>query len=330
VARMNKVPTIEAYVIEYKTPIPITKDDDLDNILLKAEQARFFERAHLDQIRPKQNLEFTEPGRYRLVREHIGFHKYLKETECGCEIPYEEAVASWYDNVYIPILELIRRQDVIQHFPDRTEADLYAWLLLHRAELEEQLHTLVGDIPDEDVLVEVTREKSTNPLIRLLGHFTRKLNFQEISLKLERVRFLKETQLDRIRPGHGITCTEPDCYQSLKENIGLHKYLRETESNSAIPYEEAVASWYDQVYMPVVDLIRQRKLAGHLAGQTETDLYLRLVSRRAALEQDAHALEQALTELVINDLEREGRANNIFGRLAHFLSEKLHLQGVFG
>lgn len=330
VARMNKVPTIEAYVIEYKTPIAITKDDDLDNILLKAERARFFERTQLDQISPEQNVEFTEPGRYRLVREHIGFHKYLKETECGCEIPYQEAVASWYDNVYRPVLELIRHRDVMRHFPGRTEADLYAWLLLHRAELEEQLHTLVGDLPDEDVLAEVTREKSTNFLTRLVGHFKGKLNFRELSLKLERARFLQETRLDQIRPGHGIVCTEPDCYQLLKEHIGLHKYLQETNSNSELSYEEAVASWYDQVYLPAVDLIRHRKLAAQLAGQTETDLYLRLVSRRAALEKDAHTLNQALTELAINDIERESHPKNLFSRLTHFLSEKLHLQGGLG
>jgi hypothetical protein len=135
VARMNKAKTIEAYVIEFRSSVPVDKDDDLDDILLKYERTRFFERTHLDQIRPEQNVVFTEPGRYRLVKEHIAFHKYLKETECSCEIPYEEAVGSWYDKVYLPIVELIRQQNVLQNFPGRTEADLYAWLLLHRAEL---------------------------------------------------------------------------------------------------------------------------------------------------------------------------------------------------
>ena len=322
VARMNKAKTIEAYVIEYKTSVPIDKDDNLDDILLKAEQTRFFERTQLDKIRPEQEVVFTEPGRYRLVREHIAFHKYLKETECSCEIPYEEAVASWYDNVYLPVIELIRQRAVLKHFPGRTEADLYTWLLLHRAELEEQLHTLVGDIPDEEVLEEVTREKSANPFLRLLHLFRHNLDWQKLSLKMARAKFLDETQLDKIRPEHGLTCSEPGCYQLLKKQLETHKYLRETEASSEIPYEEVVANWYDTVYLPMVQLIRARQLPERFPDHTETDLYLKLSSRRAALEQDTQALNQVLTEKIIEDLARESRSPNPITRLTQFFYDK--------
>ncbi len=330
VARMNKATTIEAYVIEYKTPVSITKEDDLDAILLKADRVRFFERTRLDQIRPEQNVEFTEPGRYRLVREHIGVHKYLKEIECGCEIPYEEAVASWYDNVYLPVVDLIRQRDVLSHFPGRTEADLYAWLLLHRAELEDQLHTLMGDVPDEEMLAEVTRELSTNPFTRLMRLFHRKFNWQELPLKMEETRFLDETKLDQLIPDHSISCSEPGCYHLLREHINVHKYLRETEINAELPYEEAVKSWYEQVYRPTVDLIRQRKVVERFPNRTETDLYLWLVSQRAALKEDEQAIDQVLNEKIITDLERESRTSNAFARLAQFFFDKLHLQGVLG
>ncbi|MEW5957899.1 MAG: hypothetical protein AB1801_09265 [Chloroflexota bacterium] len=330
VARMNKVQTIEAYVIEFKTPVPVTKDDELDDILLKAERARFFEKTQLDQLRPEQNVEFTEPGRYRLVREHIGFHKYLKETECGCEIPYEEAVASWYDNVYLPVIDLIRQRDVLSHFPGRTEADLYAWLLLHRAELEEQLQTLVGDLPDEVVLEEVTRAMSPNPFTRLKGLFQRKFNWQELPLKMERTRFLAETHLDLLRPGHRITCSQAEGYRLLREHINTHKYLRETETGSELSAEEAVASWYDYVYLPTVELIRRHKVTEHIPQWTEADLYLWLISQRAALKADEQAIDRVLTEKLIHDLERANGASNTFTRLAQFFSKKLHLQGVIG
>lgn len=308
VARMHKAKTIEAYVIEYKTPVSLTKDDDLDDILLKAEQAKFFEETRLDRIRPEQNIVFTEPGRYRLVREHIAFHKYLKETECGCEIPYEEAVASWYDNVYLPVVKLIREQEVLKQFPNRTEADLYAWVLLHRAELEAELQSL-GHIPNEEVLEDVTLEKSANPFVRLMGLFRRKLDLKTLPLKVERARFLEETQLDTLRPGHGIECSEPGCYQVLKEHIRVHKYLKETETSTEIPYKEAVESWYDNVYRPLLELIRERQVLEFFPEQTETDLYLCLVARRAELEEDPQAVNQALNEKVIDDLARECRSS---------------------
>jgi hypothetical protein len=132
VAKSHDAKTIEAYVTEYATNVPINKDDDPDDMLLKMERTRFFERTQLNKIRPGNGIELTEPGRYRYMREHISFHRYIKETECHCEIPYEEAVASWFDNVYMPIVRLIRQSNILHDFPGRTEADLYTWLIKHR------------------------------------------------------------------------------------------------------------------------------------------------------------------------------------------------------
>ena len=322
VARLNGAKTIEAEVIEYKTPVPIEKDDELDDILLKYEQTRFLEKTHLDQLRPEQQVVFTEPGRYRLVKEHIAVHKYLKETACGCEIPYEEAVASWYDQVYLPVVELIRQREVLRHFSERTEADLYAWLLLHRAELEEKLQAL-GYISDEEMLDEVTREKSSNPLARLMGIFQHQLNLTQLPLQVERAKFLEATQLDKVRPAHGVECTEPYCYQVIKEHVDVHKYLWETEFNSAFSYDDAVASWYDNVYLPVIQLIRERKVLEHFPDNTETDLYVWIVSRRAAAEEDRGAISQALNEKIIEELEQECRSTS-FLHLAQHLWRRLN------
>jgi hypothetical protein len=328
VARTHKAKTIEAYVVEYKTPVSIDKDDNLDDIFLKVEQARFFEKTRLDKIRPEQNVVFTEPGRYRLVREHIAFHKYLKETESGHEIPYEEAVGSWYDNVYLPIIELIRKRDVLKHFSGRTEADLYAWLLLHRSALEQELRTL-GHISNEDLLEEITIEKATNPFARLMKLFHRKLNLKDLPLKVERAKFLEETRLEQTRPENNIDCTEPGCYQLMKEHINVHKYLKETETDSEIPYEEVIGSWYDNVYLPVVQLIRERNVLDHFPGHTETDLYVWIVSRRAALEGDQEAMSQTLNEKIIADLELECQSRSIFHLAQHFW-QKLYEQSVAG
>ncbi len=325
VVRTHKAKTIEAYVIEYKTSVPIDKDDDLDDILLKMEQTEFFEKTRLDKIRPEQNVVLTEPGRYRLVKQHIAFHKYLKETECGCEISGEEAVASWYDNVYMPIIELIRQRGVLKHFPDRTEADLYAWLLLHRAELEKQTEAL-GYVSDEE-LIEALEEKTSNPFTRLIRLFRHKLDLQTLPLKAAQAKFLTETQLDKIRPEHGVHFTAPECYQLATEHITVHKYLQETEHDCEISFEEAVGSWYDHVYLPVVQLIRERKVLEQFPDHTEADLYIWLVSHRAALEEEKQAMGQIPNEKIIEDLEQAGLANPIT-RLIKFFRQKLNLQSV--
>ncbi|MBN1221329.1 MAG: hypothetical protein JXM69_20565 [Anaerolineae bacterium] len=323
VARLHDAKTIEAYVIEYKTPIPIDNYDDLDDILIKMEQTDFLKETGLDKIRPGHNVEFTEPGRYRFVSKHITFHKYLKETELGRELSDEEAVASWYDHVYLPLIQLIRERDILRHFPGRTEADLYAWLVYHRAALEEEAKEL-GSVDDEALIDELEKERTANPLKWLIGLFQRGLELKDLPLLEERAEFLEETHLDELRPGHDIEFTEPGSYQLVKEHIEVHRYLKETETKQKIPYSEAVTSWYDTVYVSIVSLIQKRNLLDYFPGRTVGDLYIWFVSRRAILEKRQSAMGEVSDEQVIEDLEQAGRCTPMT-RLARYLRQKLDL-----
>ncbi|MFQ6057330.1 MAG: hypothetical protein ACE5MB_00420 [Anaerolineae bacterium] len=138
VARQQKAQTIEAHVWEYLTKVPLRPEDDLDDLLIKQEYVEFLNHTHLDTIRPEQQIEFTTPGRYRALEEHIAVHRYYLGLEQEREIPYEEAVASWYDNLYLPVVQAIREQGVLKEFPGRTEADLYVWIMDHLHYLREQ------------------------------------------------------------------------------------------------------------------------------------------------------------------------------------------------
>ncbi len=325
VARTHGAKTIEAYVIEYKTPVPVESQDALDDILLKMEHTEFFEQTHLDQLRPDQEVRFTEPGRYRLLKEHIAFHKYLREIECGCEISYAEAVSSWYDQVYLPVVRLIHEREILKNFPGRTEADLYAWLSLHRAALEAERDAL-GRIPTEEVVADLEKE-GAGPLAQLLNFFHDRLNLEEMSLKAERARFLRETQLDHIRPAHNIHFTEPEGYKLVQEHIAFHKFLRETECQCQISDEEAVGSWFDNVYLPLIQLIQERGIHKYFPDCTEADLYAWVILRRAAREAEMNSLGQIPDEQIIDDLEKElTPPSNPLLRLAQFFGFKLKPQ----
>ncbi len=172
VARINGSPTIEAYVTEYLTPVPVSAEDTLDDILIKVGEANFLQATRLDAIRPGQDIRLTNPGRYRELLRHIADHKYFLEVEQQREVPYEEAVASWYDNVYMPLVQEIRARDILRHFPGRTEADLYAWLVRHRAELEARYG--LGKVKDAVVLEKLEQEIPASPLRKLGQVFRRK------------------------------------------------------------------------------------------------------------------------------------------------------------
>ncbi len=137
-ARRQGAKEIDAEVIEFDTPVPLESGVTPTDILIKAEYADFLARTHLDRLRPNQRIEFSEPGRYRVLLDHIDVHRYFLGQEKKREIPYEQAVVSWYDNVYMPIVETFRRLEVLKRFSGRTEADLYVWLSRHLYHLRER------------------------------------------------------------------------------------------------------------------------------------------------------------------------------------------------
>lgn len=141
VARANDLSHIEAYVTEVQTDIPLTLDDfERDQWIIKIERAEFFKNTNLDVLRPNHNVEFTEPGRYPILQQHIEVHRYLKGKELerqGISEPFtaQQAVESWYDTIYLPVIEAIRKYELMSGFPGRTEADLYLWIAFQRERL---------------------------------------------------------------------------------------------------------------------------------------------------------------------------------------------------
>ena len=138
VARAQGGSDIEAFVWEYPSLVPLSPADDLDDLLIKQGQVAFLKKTELNRLRPDYQIELTAPGRYRYLLEHIADHRYYLGQMYGREIKAEEAVSSWYDNVYQPIIRAIRKQGVLKQFPGRTEADLYIWVSRWQFELSER------------------------------------------------------------------------------------------------------------------------------------------------------------------------------------------------
>jgi nucleotide-binding universal stress UspA family protein len=130
---------IQAYVTQVHTRVPLTPDVRPEDLILKTEYTDFLVSTNLDQVRPGVDLSVTEPGQYEQLEEHIQVHRYFMGLEQQREISISEAVADWYDAVYMPVVAIIRDRGLLIDFPTRTEADLYLWIADHRALLEEEL-----------------------------------------------------------------------------------------------------------------------------------------------------------------------------------------------
>ena len=125
VARNLDRPTITARVINVKTRAPVSPDTDPAAELRAAEYAAFMEATQLYRTRPQARLECSRLGRYDEIMSHIIGHRYFLSLEQHRDVPLPEAAASWYDNVYHPIAEAIRKHHVLEQLPGWTEADLY-------------------------------------------------------------------------------------------------------------------------------------------------------------------------------------------------------------
>jgi nucleotide-binding universal stress UspA family protein len=144
VARQFDSSHIEAYVTQVSTKVPLSPEDQPEDLILKAEYTGFLERTHLDETCPDVDLTLTALGQYQVLEEHVAVHRYFMGIEQQREIPYEAAAAHWCREVYRPVVQVIEDHELLRAFPKRTAADLYIWISEHRAELTRELHWEVG------------------------------------------------------------------------------------------------------------------------------------------------------------------------------------------
>jgi nucleotide-binding universal stress UspA family protein len=155
IARQMNSPSIEAYVRKVQTKVPLSPEDQPDDIILKSEYTNFLDHTQLDRLRPDAHLEVSELGQYEVLIEYISVHRYFMGIDQNREVSYEEAVEHWHDEIYFPVVKIIRERGILRDFPGRTETDLFLWISKHRAALEESLEweidpdTAAKDLVDE-------------------------------------------------------------------------------------------------------------------------------------------------------------------------------------
>ena len=102
----------------------------------------------------------------------------------------------------------------------------------------------------------------------------------------EYAAFLEVTQLHRSRPQARLECSRLGRYDEIMQHIIGHRYFLSLEQHRDVPLQEAAASWYDHVYHPIAEAIRQHRVLEQLPGWTEADVYVEVTRRWFALSQE--------------------------------------------
>lgn len=139
VAKIKGVSFIDAEVISLQSEIMLKPGVNPDTILsevIKYEKRIFYTQTSFGDITDYWNLEFTSPGQYDVIYNHILVHKYFINESIETEIPFSDAITSWYKNVYSPVMDLIKEKKLLPLFPGRTHSDLYVWIIKQWDELK--------------------------------------------------------------------------------------------------------------------------------------------------------------------------------------------------
>jgi len=131
VARDRGQKFIDAEVREVEARVPVTPDLGPDDLEYLGERVEFLERTQLDRYYPELVIEPTVLGGYDRLLEHISVHRYFMGIDQERPISEEEAVRHWVETLYLPVVDIVRRAEILEALPGRSETDLYLWTMDH-------------------------------------------------------------------------------------------------------------------------------------------------------------------------------------------------------
>ncbi len=91
------------------------------------EKSDFLEKTGIHRV-----IELTEIGQYACLLEQIETHQAVMQKGTSLQ----DAATDWYDTIYEPLLGIIERSRLLEYFPNRTFADLYAYISYHQWQRE--------------------------------------------------------------------------------------------------------------------------------------------------------------------------------------------------
>ncbi len=113
VAREKGAKEIQAYVTEIHSKVNITPETNLDDLILKAENAGFLEKTHLDETCPQFDLSVSLPGQYPILIDQIELLRQRIEPN----IDFEQAAQTWCQDFYTPVIKIMRERAYYGIFP---------------------------------------------------------------------------------------------------------------------------------------------------------------------------------------------------------------------
>lgn len=144
-------------------------------------------------------------------------------------------------------------------------------------------------VKDGNHRVSVARERGQNEIDAYVTEYLvdvpldERLSVRDLLIKEEYSDFLDWTNLATLRPEQRIELSALGGYLEFIEYINAHRYQLSEEHKREVFNDEAVTNWYDTVYLPLVQLIRQHNILAQFPGRSEADLALWIMQHQRSL-----------------------------------------------
>ncbi len=165
VAKARGIEFIDAEVVSLQSEIKLRRPENLKDIvkqIINYEKREFYSMTCFGDITDYWVLDFSTPGQYDVIYNHIMTHKYYMTCQEKTEISMEDAILSWFNNVYLPLASIINKKHMLWRFPHRTIGDLYVWTVRYWDDLKQKY----GDDIPMDKAVSDFNKKYRIPFLR--------------------------------------------------------------------------------------------------------------------------------------------------------------------
>lgn len=149
-AKQKKIDYIDAEVTELRARFPIEEGIDIGRMILAEQQQFFMEESGLERVKPDAIIELSQPHGYVELLEIIHAHAYNLCSRDNKVVTVEEAARDFYDHIYLPTVEAMQSEGVIEAFPNATTGDLFMAIYERRRSLFPERGRLeLGDVARE-------------------------------------------------------------------------------------------------------------------------------------------------------------------------------------
>jgi len=186
VAKSKGIEFIDAEVVSLQSEIKLKPGDSLQKMkkqVIEYEKRVFYGETGFGDVTDYWCLDFSTPGQYDVIYNHILTHKYYINMNKTEEIGMDKAMMSWFLTVYMPVINTIDNHHIMRFFKNRTKSDLYVWVIKYWDEIKQKFGT---DYSIDDIAVSFLKKfGKTSLLSRILNKikgiaFKKKMKYEQI------------------------------------------------------------------------------------------------------------------------------------------------------